>query len=47
MLKTKDINEEKSQRYNYLYIYKEKHTRLKYHRVIETLLRKEAFGYFQ
>ena len=46
MLKTEAINEAKSQRYNYLYIYKEKHTRLRHHRVIENLLRKKAIWVF-
>ena len=42
MLETKDIDEEKSQRYNYLYIYKEKYTRLRHYRMIKNLLRKET-----
>ena len=42
MLETEDIDEKKSQRYNYLYIYKEKHTRLLYYRVIKIFLRKET-----
>ena len=46
MLETEDTDEEKSRRYNYLYIYKEKHTRLRYHRMIKTFLRKKAIWVF-
>ena len=42
MLETEDTDEAKSQRYDYLYIYKEKNMRLRYYRVIKDLLRGKA-----